>query len=45
MSRVTVCSSPLDAGATAYLRKRVPGPEIAKTLSDALQAKAIESQN
>ena len=34
----------LSAGATAYLRKGVPGPEIAKTLRDALQAKADEPQ-
>ena len=34
----------LGAGATAYLRKGVPGPEIAKTLRDALQAKADEPQ-
>ena len=34
----------LSAGATAYLRKGVPGPEIAKTLRDALQAKTDEPQ-
>jgi len=34
----------LSAGATAYLRKGVPGPEIAKILRDALQAKTDEPQ-
>jgi DNA-binding NarL/FixJ family response regulator len=30
----------LNAGAMAYLRKGVPGPQISKTLRDALKAKA-----